>query len=422
MKKRLFTKTGRLLLSAFLVSFSAFAQITANFTVSQTTGCIPFTVDFTDKSTGTGINSWKWDFGDGNSSTLQNPVDTYTKSGSYSIKLKISNGTNKDSITKTSFIVVNSGITVTASSINARCNGNDGQAVAIAAGGTGALSYSWSNGVSGYVDTALSKGAYIITVSDVNGCSATSTVDVVTTLPPTVTVQSTSNTCQGKTEGTILVNTTGTILSYNWSNKATGSMISGLSSGSYSVTVTDIYNCIATTAVSIVSLPNPVVNTSRDTVVGGGQSVPLFASGGTTYLWVPSTSLNNPNIYNPVADPLKTTTYTVIVTDANNCSSIDSVKIVVKPTGINGYTSTIHFNVFPNPTSDKLNFVSSESLKSPATLKIMDSDSRLIYQQIIEQKTGACTIDISSFSKGIYYYLFNTDTEIISRGNFIVNK
>lgn len=67
----------------------------ANFTASPTKGIAPLTVQFTDTSTGN-ISSWFWDFGDGTTSTLQNPRQTYTESGQYRVNLRVSNSFGSD--------------------------------------------------------------------------------------------------------------------------------------------------------------------------------------------------------------------------------------------------------------------------------------------------------------------------------------
>ena len=65
----------------------------ANFSVTDSGGCAPFTAQFTDLSNtnyGT-ITGWEWDFGDGNLSSSQNPTNTYLSSGSYNVTLKATN-------------------------------------------------------------------------------------------------------------------------------------------------------------------------------------------------------------------------------------------------------------------------------------------------------------------------------------------
>ena len=58
----------------------------ANFTTDANSGQVPFTVHFTDTSAGS-VSSWKWNFGDGSTSTEENPIHTYVIAGSYSVNL-----------------------------------------------------------------------------------------------------------------------------------------------------------------------------------------------------------------------------------------------------------------------------------------------------------------------------------------------
>lgn len=68
---------------------------------------------------------------------------------------------------------------------------------------------------------------------------------------------------------------------------------------------------------------------SNDTSLCGSSPIQLQASGGVSYSWAPSSSLNNAGISNPVATPLSTTTYYFTVTNASGCSKMDSIKITV---------------------------------------------------------------------------------------------
>lgn len=85
-----------------LVQFS-FAQV-PDFNAGVTRGCSPIVVQFSDLSTGS-PSAWNWDFGNGNTSTLQNPSAIYSTPGTYTVSLTI-NGSL--SITKTEFITVHS--------------------------------------------------------------------------------------------------------------------------------------------------------------------------------------------------------------------------------------------------------------------------------------------------------------------------
>lgn len=94
-------------LSAFLfLTVYSMAQLQANFSADTTRGCEAISaVQFNDLSTGN-PSSWAWNFGNGNTSTLQNPVANYTSPGLYTVSLTVSLGGNQDLETKTNFIQV----------------------------------------------------------------------------------------------------------------------------------------------------------------------------------------------------------------------------------------------------------------------------------------------------------------------------
>ncbi len=92
----------------------------ANFSADVTTGLNPLEVKFSD---GTEFNpsTWQWNFGDGNSSTEQNPVHIYADYGVYSVTLTVTNSAGSDALTKYDYIhVVNNNIPIADFSVNAR--------------------------------------------------------------------------------------------------------------------------------------------------------------------------------------------------------------------------------------------------------------------------------------------------------------
>lgn len=79
--------------------------LTAEFVGELTIGGVPLTVQFTDKSTGD-IISWLWDFGDGQTSTLQNPSHIYQNFGNYTVSLTVKSQDSSDTETKQNYITV----------------------------------------------------------------------------------------------------------------------------------------------------------------------------------------------------------------------------------------------------------------------------------------------------------------------------
>lgn len=123
---------------------------------------------------------------------------------------------------------------------------------------------------------------------------------------------------------------------YSWSNSATTDSITGLPSGTYSVTITDSLMCTASTQVSISSPPQLSVSTGSNTPVTEGDTLFITSSpgGGTnpyTYNWAGpggwTSTDQNPEI--PNAQTTHTGTYIVTVTDDNGCTATSSTTVTV---------------------------------------------------------------------------------------------
>jgi photosystem II stability/assembly factor-like uncharacterized protein len=98
------SSTGDYLLFLNKVSSSQ-GQISAAFSASPLNGIAPLNVQFTDQSSGS-PTVWSWQFGDGGTSTVQNPSHTYSAPGKYSVVLDASNPTSTNSLTKSDYITV----------------------------------------------------------------------------------------------------------------------------------------------------------------------------------------------------------------------------------------------------------------------------------------------------------------------------
>ncbi len=90
---------------ASLITVSPPPAPVANFSGTPTSGAMPLTVAFTDLSTN-GPTGWAWTFGDGGTSTLQNPSHTYALNGTYTVALTASNGTGPNTLTRVAYITV----------------------------------------------------------------------------------------------------------------------------------------------------------------------------------------------------------------------------------------------------------------------------------------------------------------------------
>lgn len=103
--------------------------------------------------------------------------------------------------------------------------------------------------------------------------------------------------------------------------------------GTWNVTLTvaDINGCTDNITIPINIWSAPVVSAGADVAICEGSSTVLNASGGGTYNWSPTTGLSGQFLQNPTANPTTTTTYTVLVNDANGCQATDDVTVTVHP-------------------------------------------------------------------------------------------
>lgn len=85
----------------------------ASFSASKTSGTAPLTIQFTDTSSGD-PTAWYWTFGDGSTSTSENPSHTYTEAGTYTVKLLVTNSAGSDSVSQSNFIVAAASTTTSA--------------------------------------------------------------------------------------------------------------------------------------------------------------------------------------------------------------------------------------------------------------------------------------------------------------------
>jgi gliding motility-associated-like protein len=199
------------------------------------------------------------------------------------------------------------------------CNGDN--TTLTASGGTG---YAWSDGSTTAAITVFptSNTTYIVTATDANNCSATTSSNVtVNALPVPVITPAAVAICIG--DNTTLTASGGN--AYLWSDGSSnaGLTVSPASTATYAVTVTDANNCSATTdaTVTVNSLPVPSVSPAN-VAICPGSSTTFTASGGTTYAWD-----NGDATAATTVSPATATTYVVTVTDANNCSATASADV-----------------------------------------------------------------------------------------------
>ncbi len=247
-------------------------------------------------------------------------------SGNYTIIVQDANGCTSSG---SAIVDEPAELTSVTSAINAGCNGaSTGSASATINGGTAPYNYLWSSGQTQPVAGNISAGSYTITVTDANGCSVVSSAIVSEPSAIVISESVTNTSCYGSTDGAVSINVSGgnAPFSYFWSVPGNGNQINDLSAGTYSVTVTDNNGCTNSQSYLITEPAALTTTTSAVDVSCFGMnngSVTVSASGGTSpysYQWSNSSS-------GSTAAGLVSGVYTVIITDANGCTSQTSETI-----------------------------------------------------------------------------------------------
>ncbi|HWB65048.1 MAG TPA: gliding motility-associated C-terminal domain-containing protein [Chitinophagales bacterium] len=243
--------------------------------------------------------------------------------------------------------------TSVSSLINVSCyGGSNGKIIISALGGTTPYGFDWGNGITNQNRNNLSAGTYNVTVTDANGCTATTGASItqpVSALDATIS-NTTNVSCYGGNNGSIDLSATGGTLpyTYNWGGGITTQNRTGLAAGNYHVTVTDAHGCSATAGAAVTqptsALAASVSNTTNVSCYGGDNgAVNLNATGGTApYSFDWGGGITTQNRTN-----LSAGSYMVTVNDANNCSTQAAATITQPASALNvSVSSTNNVNCY----------------------------------------------------------------------------
>ncbi len=239
-----------------------------------------------------------------------------------------------------SYIPVNQPSPISASStvVDEGCvNRFDGQISVNVSGGTPPYTYLWNDSNTSQNRINLGVGNYQLTITDFNGCTSARSDTVRIISPISITGLTESTPCPQLHDGSIDISVTGGTSPYifNWSNGSSYEDISSLSSGNYTVTVTDIHDCTTQAGFTISYSYDFELSAQVEAFIDAGETIQLTvnpsADFGNTYLWTPEQQLSCPICPTTEATPQTTTYYHVIVTDSNGCYASATVVVNVKP-------------------------------------------------------------------------------------------
>ncbi len=293
--------------------------------------------------TASNTNAYQWKKNNENipgqtSATLSLSNISMVDAGAYSVQLT---GTCGNITSNSVNLTVRSTPTLLASATNVSClGGANGSATVNVTGGTAPYSYLWNNGTNTATASGLSAGEYGVRVTDANGCFKNTSV--VVNQPSSafsLTISGVSIKCFGESTGSATVIGSGgnEPYTYSWNNGATTNSISNLAATTYSVTVTDANGCVKIASINLTQ-PSQIILTTSSTSVkcngGNDGSASVTPAGGIapyTYSWSNGATTSS-------ISSLTAGTYTVTVTDANNCSKTTNIT-VNEPTSLSLSTS-----------------------------------------------------------------------------------
>jgi gliding motility-associated-like protein len=278
-----------------------------------------------------GNNGVKYQWQDGSS----NNTIWAKQAGNYIVSVTDANNcTNKDTtalaILQLPVILLNDYTTI--------CKGSSAQ---INASSATATSYQWTFAaglsainVANPVATPTDTTKYFLKVTDANNCSNKDSITVNVVAVPTITAKDTAI-CLGSSA--VLKAEATSTKKYEWSpattlDDATLANPTAKPAVKTTYTVKAINDgCSTTGQLTVDVLPLPTIVKSNDTTICIPGKAQLWASGGVSYKWTPVFGTANATVANPVVTPTTSTNYKVVVTDANQCSKLDSVFVKVLP-------------------------------------------------------------------------------------------
>jgi PKD repeat protein len=350
--------------------------------------------------------TYVWSGGVGTTATV-----TGLAAGSYTVTV-----TNGAGCTASATVSVGSSgaPSVTTSTIDAVCAAANGSAL-VTVTNPNNPTYIWSGG-HGTADSisGVAPGTYTVTVTNGGNCSVVVSVTVGQSSGTlAVSPNPTAEPCYGEALGTAAVNVTGgtPTYGYSWSTNQNTSSVTGLTAGTYTVTVSDVSGCSVIAAVTITQ-PDALGTVITVNQPGGGpttgSAIIDSVTGGTKPFMI---NWSNGRTGDS-SGTLAVGTYTVQVTDSNRCKVTDTV-VIRYPAGISNISGGVSFSIYPNPAKTEVT-IDLQNIYDNATISITDMIGETLVRR--ELTASSTTLDLTPYASGVYFI------EIAQGGKTAVRK
>ncbi len=290
----------------------------------------------------TGMSSYQWYLGGNAISGATSSSYTASSVGNYSLSVVDANGCSASSTLYSLSAAVPPVATVTNSGNSTLCSGDSTTLTAPA----GMSSYLWSDGSTTQSITTPNAGNYAVTVTNADGCSATSAATTITTsqiTAPSITASGVLEFCDG---GSVTLGVPMGYASYAWNTNANSTQLTANQSGDYYVSVTNSGGC-SITSDTVTVVVNPLPATPTITYTANDTLMISSATQGNQWYF---NGVSMSGETNDTLRPYNFGNYSVMTMDANGCeSSMSAMQFYNSIGAMEDLMSQL--SMYPNPTT-----------------------------------------------------------------------
>jgi len=274
-------------------------------------------------------------------------------------------------------LTINAGPTAAINGANEICEGSSTEFTA-----TGGISYVWNTTATTDKINVNTAGIYSVTVIDANGCSSESNKTLAVNNAPSATISGVNVIC----EGTITVFTASGGAGYVWSTGATTDKITLTTSGTYTVSVTNLPGCTSSSNKTLTVIKNPMAEINGTSEICEGENSILTASGGVNYVWNTGATTSAINVGSPGP-------YVVSVSSDSGC--VDTTSIVVTLLDVTMLSQVVNDTLYVNKgNSYQVDLLQNDILFTDSIKVQLDNIPEAFIRLLSNNQRGRITLEV----------------------------